>query len=126
MDASDNQRLTQVGRGTAGGTLLRSYWQPAALAEELGGERQIQSGLSGLDTAATPPPAADSPYAPSAGPELPRTLGEAVEAFGRGDLYRSVFGGYFVEYLSGIKRAEWSRFLASVTDWEQREYFELF
>lgn len=35
MTAEQNQRLTQVGPGTAGGRLLRHYWQPVALTAEL-------------------------------------------------------------------------------------------
>jgi len=31
----ENERLTQVGPGTPGGEMMRRYWQPAALAEEL-------------------------------------------------------------------------------------------
>lgn len=33
--------MTEVGPGTPGGNLLRHYWQPAALAEELDGERSV-------------------------------------------------------------------------------------
>ncbi len=36
-----NVRLTRVGPQTPGGALLRSYWQPAALVEELDEERPI-------------------------------------------------------------------------------------
>ncbi|MDH5288488.1 MAG: aromatic ring-hydroxylating dioxygenase subunit alpha [Acidimicrobiia bacterium] len=38
MDAEENRLLTECGPGTPGGRVLRSYWQPAALAEELGPE----------------------------------------------------------------------------------------
>ena len=41
MDAEENRRLTQVGPGTPGGDLLRQYWQPAALTEELDGDRDV-------------------------------------------------------------------------------------
>ena len=43
MDASDNRLLTESGPGTPGGTVLRSYWQPAALTEELDGPRPVVS-----------------------------------------------------------------------------------
>ena len=36
-----NIRLTQTGPGTSGGRLLRSYWQPAALVEELDESRPL-------------------------------------------------------------------------------------
>ena len=39
---------------------------------------------------------------------------------------RRELGASFVEYLSAIKRSEISRFNSAVTDWEQREYFEVF
>ena len=35
-------------------------------------------------------------------------------------------GAQFIDYLIGIKEAEIARFLSEVTDWEHREYFELF
>jgi glutamine synthetase len=36
------------------------------------------------------------------------------------------FGDRFVDWLVHIKQAEISRFLSEVTDWEQREYFDIF
>ncbi len=41
MDREQNQLLTRSGPGTPGGEVLRSYWQPAALAEELSGDRPV-------------------------------------------------------------------------------------
>lgn len=41
MDAATNELLIRSGPGTAGGHVLRQYWQPAALAEELEGDRPI-------------------------------------------------------------------------------------
>lgn len=38
----ENERLTKVGPGTPGGTLLRNYWQPVALVDELAGERPLR------------------------------------------------------------------------------------
>jgi phthalate 4,5-dioxygenase len=35
LSAEDNNRLTRVAPGTPGGELLRRYWQPVALADEL-------------------------------------------------------------------------------------------
>ncbi len=91
---------------------------------------QILSGLDGLDapegSPRVPPPPADNPYEPAGGPLLPRSLGEAIEEFDRSILYRSVWGDEAVSYFVAIKRSEWNRFMASVTDWEQREYFERF
>ena len=41
LSAEQNALVTQTGAGTAGGALMRRYWQPAALAEELDGERPL-------------------------------------------------------------------------------------
>lgn len=41
MSATQNQRITRVGPGTPAGALLRMYWQPVALADELAGNRPV-------------------------------------------------------------------------------------
>jgi phthalate 4,5-dioxygenase len=38
-----NERVTRTGPGTPGGALMRRYWQPAALAEELAGPRPLKA-----------------------------------------------------------------------------------
>ncbi|WP_458096615.1 Rieske 2Fe-2S domain-containing protein [Roseomonas sp. WA12] len=42
MSAEQNQRLTGVGPKTPGGALLRRYWQPVALMDELEGPRPVR------------------------------------------------------------------------------------
>ncbi|RYD87095.1 MAG: aromatic ring-hydroxylating dioxygenase subunit alpha, partial [Sphingobacteriales bacterium] len=42
MSRDQNRLITQTGDGTPAGTLLRRYWQPAALSEELQGERTVR------------------------------------------------------------------------------------
>ena len=86
---------------------------------------QMLSGLAGIESGEDPPPPTDLPYEADAGPLLPRTLGDAIDAFDSSGFYRDALGNEFVDYLTTIKRSEWTRFMASVTDWEQREYFEL-
>ena len=51
---------------------------------------------------------------------------DAMTAFRGSALYRGVLGDGFVDYLLAIKEGEVSRYLTEVTDWEQREYFEIF
>lgn len=86
---------------------------------------QIHAGLDGIDFKRDPGPSADSPYEATA-PLLPKSLMEAVAAFRTSTLARASFGDGFVDYYAHIKEAEIARFLSEVTDWEQREYFELF
>ena len=87
---------------------------------------QMVCGRQGLQAKEEPPSPADSPYEEAAGPRLPTNLGQAVDTFAESRLYRSALGSEFVDYLAGLKRAEWNRFLATVTDWEHDEYFDLF
>jgi glutamine synthetase len=87
---------------------------------------QILSGVDGIDAKRDAPPPSETPYEAEAGPLLPRTLGDAIDAFDRSDFYRSTLGDEIVDYLVTLKRSEWTRFGAAVTDWEQREYYETF
>jgi phenylpropionate dioxygenase-like ring-hydroxylating dioxygenase large terminal subunit len=43
MSSQQNEMITQVGSGTPGGQLLRHYWQPVALVDELAPERPIRA-----------------------------------------------------------------------------------
>ncbi|HVL56631.1 MAG TPA: glutamine synthetase family protein, partial [Burkholderiaceae bacterium] len=86
---------------------------------------QLIAGLAGIERRADPGPPADTPYDTPA-PALPRSLHEALDCLAGDETMRAGFGGEFVDYFVHIKRAELARFEADVTDWEQREYFELF
>jgi phthalate 4,5-dioxygenase len=43
MSSQQNERLTRIGQGTAAGTLMRMYWQPAALVDELPDDRPVKA-----------------------------------------------------------------------------------
>ena len=86
---------------------------------------QIAAGLDGLRNGLTPPPPTDDPYAADA-ERLPTNLMDAVAALDDSALFREAFGERFVDYILHIKRAEIARFLSTVTDWEHREYFDMF
>ena len=42
LSAEQNELITRTGPGTAAGTLMRRYWQPAALVDELAGNRPVK------------------------------------------------------------------------------------
>lgn len=86
---------------------------------------QIISGMDGVARGLEPPPAAESPYQTDA-PALPRSLMDSVAALKQDELFRGALGEQFVDYIVTIKEAEIGRFLSEVTDWEHREYFEIF
>ena len=86
---------------------------------------QIHSGLDGMTTRPALAPSADTPYEAKAA-MLPRTLGEAIEALRKDKSLRDGIGETFVDYYCRIKEAEIARFNLEVSDWEHREYFDLF
>ncbi len=86
---------------------------------------QIHAGLDGIARGAVAPAPETRPYLSDAS-ALPRSLGEAVTAFDASNLYRSTLGDQVVDWLVTLKRAEWDRYLAEISDWEQNEYFALF
>jgi len=86
---------------------------------------QIVSGLDGVDRKRDPGPSADTPYETKAD-LLPKSLREAVTALNDDPFFRQALGAEFVDYYVHIKNAEIERFQADVSDWEHREYFEMF
>ena len=86
---------------------------------------QILSGLDGVDRQLDPGPSADTPYETKAD-LLPKSLREAVVALDDDPFFREALGAEFVDYYVHIKNAEIERFQAEVSDWEHREYFEMF
>lgn len=58
--------------------------------------------------------------------QLPKTLGEAIEAFEGDEFLMGVLGNHiYTKYLEA-KKEEWSEFRAQVTDWEIGEYLYKF
>jgi glutamine synthetase len=86
---------------------------------------QIFSGLDGIERALEPGPSADTPYETQA-PQLPKGLEEALQALRDDTCLAAGFGRNFIDYYLRIKEAEIARYQSEVTEWEQREYFELF
>ena len=86
---------------------------------------QIYSGLDGIARKLPLPRSADTPYEAKA-ELLPKTLAEAVECFRQDRVLVEALGKTFVDYYCRIKEAEIARFNAEVSEWEHREYFDLF
>jgi glutamine synthetase len=86
---------------------------------------QLISGRDGIARKLDPGPSADEAYLADV-PLVPATLEEALRCFDSSELMRRELGDVFVNYLTTVKKKEVARFNAAVTDWEQREYFEVF
>ena len=112
------------GAGDAATRLENRIGEPAA-NPYLYMASQILSGLDGVDRKLDPGPSADTPYETKAA-LLPKSLREAVFALNDDPFFREALGAAFVDYYVHIKNAEIERFQAEVSDWEHREYFEMF
>jgi glutamine synthetase len=85
---------------------------------------QVVAGRDGVANAVDPGAPLDAPYtAPVAA--LPRSLGEALDALAADPVFERAWGSEVVAWFTALKRAEFDRYLAHVSDWEQREYFGL-
>jgi glutamine synthetase len=85
---------------------------------------QVVAGRDGVACASDPGQPLDEPYsAPAAA--LPRSLGDALDALAADPVFADAWGTEVVAWFTAIKRAEFDRYLAHVSDWEQHEYFGL-
>lgn len=87
---------------------------------------QIVAGLDGIDRNLDPGEPDAQPYSADRRP-LPKSLEHAVDTLvAEGQVFRDALGSGFVDYIARVKRSEIGRFNAFVTDWEHREYFEVY
>ena len=112
------------GQGDAATRLENRIGEPAA-NPYLYMASQIFTGLDGMERMLDPGASADTPYEAKA-PLLPRSLEEALATLRQDSCLIEGFGRNFVDYYLRIKEAEIARFQSEVTDWEQKEYFELY
>jgi glutamine synthetase len=85
---------------------------------------QIVSGMDGVDRCLDPGGPTDRPYADEAD-RLPTSLMDALDALEADPIFAAALGHDVVGWITTLKRAEATRYLEAVTDWEQREYYEL-
>ena len=88
---------------------------------------QIAAGLDGVDRKLDPGVPDPEPYAAERR-MLPTGLDEAVPGSWKRRATSSAppSGPRFVDFVLAIKRHELGRYQAHVTDWEHREYFEMY
>jgi len=115
--------------------VLGGMGQPATRIENRIGEptanpylylaSQIFSGLDGIARRLDPGSSADTPYETPAA-RLPRSLGDALQCLKADKHLVEQFSQDFVDYYCHIKQAEIDRFNLEVSEWEHREYFDMF
>jgi len=117
--------LRVVGLGNAPATRIENRIGEPAANPYLYLGSQLATGLHGIAAELEPPPAVDAPYEAAAA-LLPTNLGAALEALDRGTILKAAFGSEFIDYYGMIKRAELRRYETTVTDWETREYLDIY
>ena len=93
----------------------------------------LGAGLKGVEEALTLMPEAannifemtDAELAAADIKTLPKDLGEAIELFEHSELMKEVLGEHIHEFFVKNKKAEWSDYSASVTQWELDKYLEV-
>lgn len=86
---------------------------------------QVVCGMDGVKRKLDPGAPEQTPYESKAA-HLPRSLEESVAALKADEALKAGFGTAFVDYYCRLKQAEIARFNLEVSDWEHREYFDLF
>jgi glutamine synthetase len=117
--------LRVLGRCGDGATRIENRIGEPAANPYLYFASQIHSGLDGLRNKLPLPPSADTPYETKA-PLLPQTLAESLQALKDDACLKGAFGQAFIDYYVHLKEAEIARFNLEVSEWEHREYFDLF
>ena len=86
---------------------------------------QLIAGREGMNSKIDPGAPSIAAYIADV-PLLPGSLMEAVDRFRDSALMKRELGVCFWNYMTMLKQHEVGRFLSEVTDWEHREYFEVF
>ncbi|EDZ47871.1 glutamate--ammonia ligase [Rhodobacterales bacterium Y4I] len=120
------------------GAMLRALMQPGDAASRIENRApdssanpyyalaaQIIAGAAGIREGLEAPKPTLSPYSEEAA-RLPRSLGQALDGFAGSNLCREALGADTADYLLQLKQFEWERYLDTVSEWEQAEYFDLF
>jgi glutamine synthetase len=85
----------------------------------------LAAGIDGVAQGIEPPPCFDGDvYAARDLPRVPRTLAEATELFVASPFAKQAFGQQVVEHYAHFFGTEWDAYMAAVSDWERRRYFE--
>ncbi|MBC6441186.1 MAG: type III glutamate--ammonia ligase [Rhodospirillales bacterium] len=129
----DNNRTNTV-RIPLGGGRVELRLADSSCNPYLGAAMVLAAGLEGIEQERDPgAPHTENLYIKSdeelralGVTMLPRTLGEALDAFAASDLARATFGADMFEAWLAYKRDEWLCYLNHVSDWERARYLKFF
>ncbi len=129
-----NNNRTNAVRIPMGGGRIELRSADAACNPYLGAAMVLAAGLEGIREGLDPgEPNRENMYNISEADlaargirQLPRTLGEAIEAFEADPLSKAVFGEGMFGAWTGYKHDEWLSYMAHVSDWETQRYLKFF
>ena len=129
----DNNRTNTL-RIPKGGGRVELRAADSACNPYLGGALVLAAGLEGIREGLDPgDPHTENMYLKNEAEleelgvsMLPRTLGEALDAFAQSNLAKSVFGPDMFDAWLTYKRQEWLSYLNHVSDWEKERYLQFF
>lgn len=129
-----NNNRTNTLRIPFGGGRVELRAADSACNPYLGAALVLAAGLEGIAEKADPgEPHTENMYSKSAEElkelginRLPRTLGEALEAFAADPLTEKVFGTSMHKAWLDYKQDEWISYLNHVSDWERSRYLKFF
>jgi glutamine synthetase len=124
----DRSALVRVKGGSSASRHVE-YRAPSAMANPyLVGAALLQAGLQGVEDEVDPGPPSKTGLPAEDDPDfekLPRSLGDALDAFEGSPKSVDFFGQELVTAYTTMRRAELARMDDWVTDWERREYLEV-
>lgn len=122
----DNRTTTIRVLGRDPGRLRFEFRMPGADANPyLSVTAVLASARDGIDKAIeVPDPVHGNAYALARDEAMPRTLGEAASAFASSSLLPDILTRDDIEHFRVLYEHEWDEFLAKVSDWDHRRYFD--
>lgn len=128
--AANRGQLIRIPSARGAGTRIELRSPDSAVNPYLALAVCLAAGLDGIQNQMVPPKAlsvnlnsmTEEELKAQGISQLPRTLGEAIEAFEGDEFLKQVLGGHiYTKYLEA-KKEEWCEFRSQVTDWEIGEY----
>ncbi|SHE94073.1 glutamine synthetase family protein [Desulforamulus putei] len=88
----------------------------------------LAASLDGIKNQIEPPACSDglNPYEQTDLVKLPATLPEALEELQRDQVICAYLGREFIRHYVALRMSEWQRYQRHISNWEIKEYFELF
>ncbi|MFT9846005.1 glutamine synthetase family protein [Aneurinibacillus sp. REN35] len=89
----------------------------------------LLAGIDGIRNRIEPPPPVvgiDIYREPGQHARLPKNLDAAIDALTTNEVFTQFFGSAFLNRYAALRRHEYERYERTISEWERKEYFDLF